>query len=277
MPGIKTDSSRPGGLFRRPTGAAIKFCVLSSGSKGNALWVEAGGRAVLVDCGLTLKELRRRLRSTGLDPARLEAIVVSHEHRDHISGVGVTARRLRLPVHINQGTLKRVPETAGRFRTEIFETGKEFSTAGLVLRPFSLSHDTADPVGFTFEQDGVKLGLATDLGVSTNLVRERLGGCQALILEANHDYDMLMTGPYPWPLKQRVNSRRGHLSNKDSAELLAAVEHPGLKTVVLAHLSEVNNHPDLVLDFFRSSFKPGPDGFTLTTASQYEPGRLIKV
>ena len=147
--------------------------------------------------------------------------------------------------------LRQAAPGLGKIRTECFRTGSDFGLGNLNIHAFSISHDCADPVGFIFESGGTRLGLATDLGVVTNLVREHLTGCRALIVEANHDPDMLMDGPYPWETKRRVRGRRGHLSNADTAELVAAVDHRDLAFVVLAHLSETNNLPNLALEEVR--------------------------
>ena len=213
----------------------------------------------------------------GLDPCRLKAILVSHEHRDHVLGVGVAARVWKLPVYVNEATLTATAGQLGRIEHQYFETNSDLRLGALDIHAFSESHDAADTVGFTFRHNGRKLGVATDLGVATHLVREHLAGCQALVLEANHDPDMLMDGPYPWHLKSRVHGREGHLSNHDSAELLAELAHPDLGQVVLAHLSEVNNTPELALECVGSALTTPPRGFQLIAASQRVPGPVIKV
>ncbi|MDY6851351.1 MAG: MBL fold metallo-hydrolase [Thermodesulfobacteriota bacterium] len=273
----------------------MRFCVLASGSKGNAVWIEAGGEAVLVDAGLPGRELIRRMTLAGLEPDRLKAILVTHEHRDHILGVGVLARRLGLPVYINEAALDRSRPIIGDIKPRLFSTGTDFAVGELQVHPFSLSHDAADPIGLTFERNGTKLGLATDLGTVTNLVRERLSGCRALILEANYDDQMLTEGPYPWETKRRVRGRRGHLSNENAAELLADVAHAGLIKVVLAHLSQTNNIADLALQCLGQRLKAEgwgwaddntytppasglrPPGLKLEAADQNAPGKVTKI
>lgn len=259
------------------TRPALRFCLLASGSKGNAIWVEGADQAVLIDSGLAGKELKRRLATAGLDIQKLQAIIVSHEHRDHIQGVGVLARSLHLPVYLNAPTRKQAETLLNKVETQLFRTGSDFVIGSLTIQPFAVSHDCADPVGFTFVRNGIKLGLATDLGVATRLVQQRLSGCHALILEANHDPQMLIDGPYPWELKQRVRSRHGHLSNFDTAELLAAVSHSRLQHVVLAHLSETNNHPDLALETVRAAFSAAPPELNLSAASQDQPGQVFEI
>jgi len=213
----------------------------------------------------------------GLQPGRLTAVLVSHEHRDHVAGVGPLARRYRLPVYLNKATLSATQGQLGRIETRHFKTGEGFELDGLAVHPFSISHDAADPVGFTFIFKGIKLGLATDLGVATNLVKTHLTSCRALILESNHDPRMLLDGPYPWNLKQRVQGRRGHLSNEDAAKVLDEVRHAALARVVLAHLSETNNLPDKALAE-SAPILSDPAGRThLSAACQDKPTERFKV
>lgn len=222
----------------------LSVCVLASGSKGNAVYISNGAGSVLVDAGLSGKAIELRMREKGLDPAALGAILVSHEHTDHIRGVGVLSRRYRLPVYIARDTLKAAPQVGRLHETHFFECGCDFSIGGLSVHPFSISHDAADPAGFTFQHRCTKIGIATDLGIATAMVKEHLKACTLLVLEANHDPEMLISGPYPWPLKQRIKSRSGHLSNEESKALLGEIQHDALEHVVLAHLSETNNSPD---------------------------------
>jgi phosphoribosyl 1,2-cyclic phosphodiesterase len=224
------------------------ICVLASGSKGNAVYVSDGHTAILIDAGLSGVEIERRLVARGLAAQHLSAILVSHEHADHITGVGVLSRRYRLPVYISRKTAGAARHIGRLHRAGTFDCGAVFHIEGLRIRPFSLSHDAEDPAGFTIWASGIKIGLATDLGTVTAMVAEHLKGCRALILEANHDRRMLIDGPYPWPLKQRIQSRQGHLSNADSRRLLSAVAHDNLAHVILAHLSETNNTPETALN-----------------------------
>ncbi len=221
----------------------ICICVLASGSKGNAIYISNGPTAVLFDAGLSGIEIERRLTSRGLRTDSLKAIVVSHEHSDHVQGVGVLSRRYGLPVYINRKTDGAAATIGKVYQKVFFECGAGFTIGNLTIHPFSLSHDAADPAGFTVHRNGIKVGLATDLGVATALVAEHLKNCRALILEANHDPQMLIEGPYPWPLKQRIQGRTGHLSNSDSKSLLNKITHQNLDHVILAHLSETNNTP----------------------------------
>jgi len=223
----------------------LRVCVLASGSKGNAIWIADDRTQILFDAGLSGIEIQRRCQSKCLDPAQLNAIIVSHEHNDHIQGVGILSRRFDLPIYISKKTAK----TAGHLLGKVpdihhFDCGRAFSINSLAVSPFSIPHDAEDPAGFTIDSNGIKIGIATDLGVATAMVKERLKACHALVLEANHDPEMLIKGPYPWPLKQRIQGRTGHLSNADSRELLSDLKHDDLQHVVLAHLSETNNTPE---------------------------------
>lgn len=226
----------------------LAVCILASGSKGNATFVTSGSTSILVDAGLAGVEIERRLKSRGLCPEDLDAILVSHEHTDHIQGVGVLSRRYNLPIYINRKTQRAAASQLGNlygFRN--FECGSTFMINDLAVHPFSISHDAEDPAGFTVYQNGTKIGIVTDLGIATTMVKEHLKGCSLLILEANHDETMLVNGPYPWYLKQRIKSRTGHLSNEASKHILSEVQHDRLEHVTLAHLSEINNTPQKAL------------------------------
>ncbi len=186
------------------------------------------------------------MESVGCPPETLSAIVVTHEHSDHIQGVGVLSRRFNLPVYLTAGTLAACNgrlKTGGEYR--VFEPGRAFTIGDFDVRPFSIPHDAADPVGFTFHQGNRKVGVVTDLGFSTELARQHLSACQLLVLESNHDLEMLASGPYPRQLQDRIRGREGHLSNADAGALLGEVLHADLEGVVLAHLSEENNIPAL--------------------------------
>jgi len=226
-----------------PPSYDLAVCVLASGSKGNAIYISDGETSILLDAGLSGIELERRLAARGLAAASLDAIIVSHEHADHIKGVGILSRRYQLPVYINRETVQASPQLGRLHEMRSFECGRAFDIRRLSVRPFSISHDAADPAGFTIGSNGTTIGIATDLGVATTMVKEHLKRCALLILEANHDPTMLATGPYPWPLKQRIKSRVGHLSNQESKTLLKELQHEQLQHVVLAHLSENNNTP----------------------------------
>lgn len=253
----------------------LSVCILGSGSRGNAIHVSDGTTSILVDAGFSAREIDRRLRSRGLDPEHLSAILLTHEHGDHVRGVERLVRRHRLPVYLTAGTRQ---EAAGlRALPEIlpFACGCEFRINTLTVRPFSISHDARDPAGFTIGANGSRIGIATDLGHVTALVREHLRGCRMLIVEANHDPNMLMEGPYPWFLKQRIRSRTGHLSNQEAGRLLTEILDADLEQVVLAHLSETNNTPAVALAEIASVLAGTPIG--LSAASQNLPSPVWRI
>lgn len=251
----------------------MKFCLLASGSRGNAVWVEEGGLALLIDCGLSFVEFKRRADLAGLDLKKLAAILVTHEHRDHISGLGPVARKLQIPVLANPATRERAAPLVGKVTWDTFTVGDPLPFGPLTVRTFPISHDAADPVGLVVESPAGRLGLATDLGEPTHLVRQKLKGLSALILEFNHDYRLLMEGPYPWPLKQRVRSRHGHLANEVAAALAAELYHRDLRHLVLAHLSETNNHPDLALKAAREALN---EALEAQAAGQWRPTPIFE-
>ncbi|MGH9579472.1 MAG: MBL fold metallo-hydrolase [Terriglobales bacterium] len=234
-------------------GMGVRTTVLASGSKGNATVVASSKTRLLVDAGISCRETFRRMAQAGEDPGALDAILISHEHSDHVSGLPVLARRLKKPVYMTESTHqawwrqnRRQLEERGRLeRLERFSAGRTFSVGDITVMPFTTPHDAADPVGFTFRAEGVKIGLVTDLGYLPASVRQHLAGCDGLMIESNHDLEMLRSGPYPWAVKQRVMSRVGHLSNDALAEFFAADYDGGAAFVVLAHLSEQNNHPEI--------------------------------
>ena len=263
-----------GGSEGGPGGLTV--CVLASGSKGNAVYLSDGRTALLIDAGLSGKEIERRMAERGLSPQALSGIVVSHEHGDHIRGVGVMSRRYGLPVYMTRGTAEAAGDRVGRLTTiHHFAPGTAFSVDGLTFRPFSTSHDASDSAGFTVSADGAKVGIATDLGIATSVVRTHLAGCGVLIIEANHDPRMLIDGPYPWHLKQRVRGRTGHLSNESSRDLLGELVHDGLSHVVLAHLSDRNNTADKALAAVAPAIRSPRT--RLSVADQHVCGDLFRV
>jgi phosphoribosyl 1,2-cyclic phosphodiesterase len=303
----------------------MRMTVLASGSKGNSTVIASRGTRVLVDAGLSCRELLRRMAVVGEDPASLDAILITHEHVDHVAGLAVLARRLKIPVFFTEPTHRAwvrmlTPkttmsyakwlelETERRARVqaekdaraaaeafagvieaicaeeglrsddphaglelpvevedgageelpvavkadpaflpavEYFQAGRGFSIGDIAVTPFTVPHDAADPCGFVFEAEGVRMAMATDLGYMPGNVKQALGGVDVLLLESNHDLEMLRDGPYPWSVKQRVLSRVGHLSNAATAEFLAREYDGGAAYIVLGHLSESNNAPEL--------------------------------
>lgn len=255
----------------------MKFSVLGSGSKGNCVYIEDGKTSILIDAGFSGKEIKRRLQCIGRSVDNLDAICVTHEHNDHINGVGVISRQCRIPVHANQGTFSASEKKIGKPHLFVeFMTGDEITIGDLWVRSFRISHDTADPVGFIVGNGKKKLGYCTDTGKVSHLMAQRLHGCQTLILEFNHNLELLKNGPYPLPLQQRVRSSLGHLSNDDAADFLNHLINFDLKQVMLAHLSEINNRPDLVYQAIKERVNsPGETKFIV--AAQAEPSLLLDI
>jgi phosphoribosyl 1,2-cyclic phosphodiesterase len=279
----------------------VKMTLLASGSRGNSTVVSSSRTRILVDAGISCREIFKRMAAAGEDPRTLDAILITHEHQDHVQGLAVTARKLGIPVYFTEPThrawmrwvnprkkmtyadwlagrkaaadappvaaetedreafeeereelvsisAKAEPEKADPCAlpgVEYFCAGEGFCVGDISVTPFTIPHDAADPVGFVFEAEGVRIGLATDLGYMPPNAKRHLKKCDVLMLESNHDLDMLRDGPYPWSVKQRVMSRVGHLSNLAAAEFLESEYDGGAAYVVLAHLSENNNLPEL--------------------------------
>ncbi len=262
----------------------MEFCALASGSRGNAVYVGAGGRGVLVDAGLPGREIERRLAAAGLEDRRIEAVVVTHEHRDHLAGVGVWCRRFRVPAWMTPACREAAeavlgPRALRGVEVREFAAGEAFEVAGLEVLAVPGCHDAADPVALRLSDGASVLGLATDLGFVPQAVRHALEGCDGLYLESNHDEERLFNGPYPWFLKQRIRSRHGHLSNGDCARLVNEVLHPGLRAVVLGHLSETNNEPHLAYGCTQEVLAAhgAGDDVLLLVARQDRPGRVVNL
>lgn len=225
----------------------MRVVVLGSGSRGNAVVVESAGRRILVDAGFSCKQLELRMRAVGVEPSTIQALVLTHEHKDHVKGADVFTRRYGVPVHGTAGTLEDT-HLADKVRKKALalHSGGRFEVAGFEVEPFAIPHDAREPVGLVVEDGaGRRLGLAGDLGSRSRLAWGRLVELDLLLLETNHDLEMLRNGPYPWVLKQRVAGRHGHLSNQDAADGLDELVSDRLAGVVLYHLSRTNNLPAL--------------------------------
>ena len=229
-----------------PGPSSLRVCVLASGSSGNCIHVESATTALLVDAGISARETLRRMEAAGLDPAKLRAICVTHEHSDHTTGIVQLRKKLGVALYANGDTARAVRD-AGHLDWQLFDSGSPFAVGDIELLPFRLPHDAYDPVGFVLSCGGARLGIATDLGMPTQLARERLRGCQLVVLEANHDETLLHSSFRPWALKQRILGRQGHLSNETAAALLADIAGDTLQQVFLAHLSRECNNLDLAL------------------------------
>jgi phosphoribosyl 1,2-cyclic phosphodiesterase len=232
------------------------FCPLASGSKGNAIFFGTKSTRVLIDAGIRAKGIVERLDEIGVGIESIQAILVTHEHIDHIAGLSVLAERWGIPVFANAETAKGIVSVLGiRPKFKIFATDETFCFGDLEIHPFSIPHDTLDPVAFTIKTGGVKVGLCADLGHVTSMVRKQLEGCDYLYLEANHQVSMVHACARPQIYKTRVLGKQGHLSNEDCARLLAAIHHDGLKHVHLAHLSSECNSEVVALEMAHLALK----------------------
>jgi len=231
----------------------VSVSMLASGSRGNCAIVASASTKILVDAGISCRETFKRMKTLGEDPHSLSAILITHEHSDHIYGLATLAKKLSIPVFMTGATHQQWAramrnekgERPQLEKFERFESGHRFQVGDIEVKPFTIPHDAADPVGFTFRAEGIKVGFVTDLGYVPASVRDHLRGCDVLVMESNHDLEMLRVGPYPWAVKQRVMSRVGHLSNVALADYFINDYDNSATFVVLAHLSEQNNHPEL--------------------------------
>jgi phosphoribosyl 1,2-cyclic phosphodiesterase len=254
----------------------IQFSLLGSGSSGNALLIKTNAAKILVDCGLSFKQLRLRAAEVGETIDDLAAVFVTHEHSDHVNGLGVLTRRLAVPVYMTQGTYQNLPKSLGLLDgVRFFEAGDTVAIGDLEVDSFSVVHDAADPVSYVLRSNGAALGIAADLGHATALVKQRLAGVHALIIESNYCPDMLQTSSYPIQVRQRINGRTGHLSNADMASLLAHVAHDALQRVVLIHISDENNTHELAKQ--RATQALGAFQIPVDVALQDRPTALFQV
>ncbi len=248
--------------------------VLGSGSRGNSILLETSETRILVDAGFSGRQIERRLSDVGVSADSVSALLITHEHRDHTQGMGVFARRWNVPIFIARATAASCSALlSGQESLCFYQAGQPIDIGDLRVEPFLTCHDAIDPIGVTVRQrsSGLKVGIATDLGTPTVSVRHALKRCDLLVLEANHDDVMLRTGPYPWALKSRIAGRHGHLSNRAAAQLGVELHHPGLAGVVLAHLSQECNDPELAAEVVGTALeKKGYDAM-LRVAAQDEP------
>ena len=228
----------------------MRFSSIGSGSAGNALVVEQSSTRLLLDCGFGLRDTEQRLARIGLSPDQLTGILITHEHEDHAGGVFKLARKYRIPVWLTHGTLKMVERIlpSEMLDLRIIDSHSKFQINEIEITPFPVPHDAREPVQYTFSNGDKKLGVLTDTGCSTPHIQLMLSGCDALMLECNHDIDMLMNGIYPMSLKQRVSGRLGHLDNTSAANILSTLDTSRLRHIVAAHLSEKNNKPELATE-----------------------------
>lgn len=256
----------------------LLFCPLASGSKGNLSLLRAGGKTLLIDAGLSGRQTALRLSCLGISLEEIDAILITHEHADHIAGLKILSLRKKIPIIANRETalgicaaLQETPPLT------LFRTGESFLVGAITITPFSIPHDTLDPVGFLFEVEGTRLAVCTDLGIVTSEVRTRLAGCHCILLEANHDVEMVWGSARPRRYKERVLGRTGHLSNEDAATLLTEIAHPELQKVYLGHLSEECNAPAKALQVVEEKMGAKAEHLSLQVAHQHtasEPWQL---
>lgn len=226
----------------------MKFCSLVSSSKGNAVLVSDGKANILIDCGISKRRTAEGLERAGISPCDVDAILVTHEHSDHIGGVGVMSRGYDIPVYANMETWDAMERSLGRIdakNRKCFEMGQQFEVNGVGIAPFAIPHDAARPVGYSLFTNGLKLSVATDMGHVDEQVVASICGSDIVLLEANHDVEMLKNGRYPPMLKRRILGKYGHLSNEMSAQIAVRLLQKGTRAILLGHLSEENNLPDL--------------------------------
>jgi len=260
----------------------FQTAVLASGSKGNCVLVKSAQTALLVDAGISARRIWEALDHLNIDRHSLEAVLISHEHGDHISGAGAVARHLKIPVYLTRDTYFACKHRLGNLSDciEFITAGESFIIRDLIIHPFSSPHDAIDSCNFTIapvDNPDRKLAIATDVGYQSRLLTTHLSNCSTLILESNHDQKMLLEGPYDWNLKQRILSNHGHLSNIDAVGVISQVMHSGLKNLILAHLSEVNNLPDLAEQTMLEFLHAINSEVRLFIADQYTHTHLIDI
>ncbi len=258
----------------------MKVTVLGSGSRGNSILVESGEVRLLVDAGFSGRDMERRLAAVEVDPASLTALLITHDHSDHTRGMGVFARRWRIPLYLTEPTRAACAKLLdGTEEVRRYGSTEPVEIGGLEVSPFLTVHDAVDPIAVTVTErsTGERLGIATDLGRATTSVRAALRECHLLVLESNHDEILLLESHYPWSVKSRIASGHGHLSNRAAAELAADLHHRGLGAVVLAHLSEAANDPELARDVVGTALSRARYHGPVHVASQEAPLETIDV
>lgn len=234
----------------------MRFCSIASGSSGNCIYVGSDTTHILVDAGISAKKTEEGINSLGLKPSEIDAILITHEHSDHIKGIGVLARKYQIPLYATAGTLEGIKFTSslGSIDPDLFHTiraDEKFYIKDICVRPMRTSHDAKESCAYRLESDGKKVGIITDLGKYDDYIVDCLKNLDIIMAEANHDVRMLQVGPYPYYLKQRILSDRGHLSNENSGRLISEILHDNVKDIFLGHLSKENNIPELAYETVR--------------------------
>lgn len=259
---------------------------IASGSSGNCLFVGTARTGVLIDAGISMKRIREGLETQGLSLDRIRAIFLTHEHMDHVSGLGPVLRKIPIPVYATQETIeaiwsKGLMKGVSQDLFHRIEPAETFLVEDMKVFPMSVSHDAANPVCYTVQADGKKVGVATDMGCYTDELVDHLKDCDSLLLEANHDINLLQVGSYPYALKMRILGERGHLSNDTTARLIKRLLHPGLQHILLGHLSKENNFPELAYRTVAYELENDPVWNRMETkllvANRYEPTELLTI
>ena len=261
----------------------MQFGTIASGSSGNCLYAGNQDSHILIDAGVSGKRIKEGLEGFGVNPIELDAILITHEHIDHISGLGVMARKYRVPIYATEKTLVQIERTksVGKIPTDLFRVVKPDDTyriGDIHIRPFSISHDAQDPVSYVLGCGGIKIGMVTDLGYFDEAIVDELKDSDILYIEANHDIHMLQVGPYPYYLKQRILGNKGHLCNEMAGRLIKELYSSRLKNVILGHLSRENNFPELALEAVRNEFMEywlSNEAAALSVAPRNEASGLI--
>ena len=262
----------------------MKFCSISSGSSGNSVYVGSEKTHILIDVGLSGKKIQEGLTEINLTGNDIKAIFITHEHSDHIKGAGILSRKFNLPIYATAGTWKGMEKDLGKISEEnikVIDKNKDIELEDLLIHAYEIPHDANEPVGYSVISNNVKISVATDIGHITEIIKENIKGSSALLLEANHDENMLKVGKYPYQLKRRILGKFGHLSNETSGELLAQILDDKLKYVLLGHLSQENNFPELAYETVAGILKEkgvnvGVD-LDLKMAPRYNCSNLIKL
>lgn len=265
----------------------MRLCSIASGSSGNCIYVGSEATHLLVDVGISGKRTECGLNSLGLTGKDLDGILITHEHADHISGLGVMARKYGVPIYSTRGTIEAILNTGnlGSIDESLFHEVKEdekLTIKDLTVNPMRISHDAAQPVAYRISYGSQRVGICTDLGMYNDYTVECLKGMDALLIEANHDVNMLQVGPYPYYLKQRILGERGHLSNENSGRLLSRILHDKLQTIILGHLSKENNLPELAYEAVRMEITLGENpynanDFRMMVASRSELSPVVNI
>lgn len=263
----------------------MNLCSICSGSSGNCIYVGDQGTHIMVDAGVSGKKMESGMNEIDLSLKDMNGILITHEHSDHVKGLGVVARKYGIPIYATAGTIAAIRDMKqlGQIPEALFhevKADRDFKINDILVKPFEISHDAAEPVGYRFEKGNKSIGIATDLGEYNDYTIDKLQGLDVLLLEANHDVHMLQVGAYPYYLKQRILGKRGHLSNETSGQLLSRLLHDGLKAVLLGHLSKENNYEELAYETVRLEITMAdnpykPDDFPIYVAGREKNSMLV--